>query len=156
MRSLIQKVLSESIIIYIKNSNHNTNLKEIKKGYCEKCRTNKKKGHNKMTKQEQQNGIVHASYSELQLEELETITAARVAMTAARAAHGCPEDGHWEIRDRCAGCPRLPRRWTLGNPDRTTSTITQQRAHAGRTTAGRKTQNKRGNTQTIFNTQTLP
>ena len=98
MRSLIQKVLSESIIIYIKNSNHNTNLKEIKKGYCEKCRTNKKKGHNKMTKQEQQNGIVHASYSELQLEELETITAARVAMTAARAAHGCPEDGHWEIR----------------------------------------------------------
>ena len=74
MRSLIQKVLSESIIIYIKNSNHNTNLKEIKKGYCEKCRTNKKKGHNKMTKQEQQNGIVHASYSELQLEELETIS----------------------------------------------------------------------------------
>ena len=86
MRSLIQKVLSESIIIYIKNSNHNTNLKEIKKGYCEKCRTNKKKGHNKMTKQEQQNGIVHASYSELQLEELETIT-------AARAAH---DEGHWE------------------------------------------------------------
>ena len=32
--------------------------------------------HNKMTKQEQQNGIVHASYSELQLEELETIAAA--------------------------------------------------------------------------------
>ena len=39
-----------------------------------------------MTKQEQQNGIVHASYSELQLEELETIT-------AARAAH---DEGHWE------------------------------------------------------------
>ena len=41
----------------------------------------KNKGYNKMTKQEQQNGIVHASYSELQLEELETIAAAQTTAT---------------------------------------------------------------------------
>ena len=38
-----------------------------------------------MTKQEQQNGIVHASYSELQLEELETIAAATTATITATA-----------------------------------------------------------------------
>ena len=75
MRSLIQKVLSESMIIYIKNSNHNTNLKEIKKGYYKRCRKIEK-GYSLKTQHEQQNGVVHASYSELQLEELETIAAA--------------------------------------------------------------------------------